>query len=110
MKISRLILITVSATICLAIVLGTHTVVNAGQRFVIEFDVDRPGHDYESFAVSSMEDCLQACNEDFSCSSFTYVGRGYQPSEFNNERPICWLKDRVPDSRRGTGMVSGIKR
>ncbi|MBE9069179.1 hypothetical protein IQ260_21265 [Leptolyngbya cf. ectocarpi LEGE 11479] len=65
----------------------------AGPRFVIDFEVDQNGHDYDHFAATQMEDCLKACVGDCNCNAFTYAGRGYQPNVFDNRKSLCWLKD-----------------
>jgi hypothetical protein len=74
------------------------------------FAINRKGMDYDSFAVGSMQSCLNACSNDARCDAFTYVGVNSQPPYFNNQRPICWLKNGIPAASRATGMVSGAKR
>ena len=98
----------IAGIVCM-VTLGVTLLARAGQSFTIEYEIDRPGLDYNYFATSRMEDCLNACLRDGQCKAFTYVSAGYQPPDFSNQQPICWLKNAVPSRNRGTGMVSGVK-
>ncbi len=71
-----------------------------------EFDIDRPGMDYESFDLSSPDPnlCERACKEDpQKCKAWTYVKPGVQ-----GPKARCWLKSGIPQAVKNTSCISGI--
>lgn len=65
----------------------------------LERGVQRPGSDYTDFRAKNATQCAKRCAEQDRCRAFDY-DRG------DNR---CWLKDRVPASRRADNIVSGAK-
>jgi hypothetical protein len=60
---------------------------------------DRPGGDYDNFRTTQLTECKRACARDRRCQAYT----------FNSIDSLCYLKDRVPGTRRDSRKVSGIK-
>ncbi|AFY71475.1 hypothetical protein Pse7367_3230 [Thalassoporum mexicanum PCC 7367] len=79
-------------------------------RFVLEPGIDYFGSDYYLLEVDSVNQCVAECSKRRRCKVFTYVSTGMQPPDHNNDKPLCWLKDRVPEPFEEAGMVSGVKR
>lgn len=67
---------------------------------------DYPGYDYRSIELpnADISECIEACRRDSRCRVCTLVKPGIQGP---NAR--CWLKDRIPASRRDNCCVSAIK-
>ena len=81
--------------------------VAAGQPEV-EWDTDRLGSDIALIELARGQDyqaCAQACVDNRSCRSWTWVPAGSQRAE----GPNCWLKDETPEPVRNAGMVSGLR-
>jgi len=74
----------------------------------MEQNTDRPGMNYNSYALSSADPqiCANDCANDPSCKAFTYVKPGFRGP---NSVPECWLKNGVPDPVPEEGCVSGVK-
>jgi len=72
----------------------------------LEWNVNRPGSDYNSFDLPtpSPDSCQSSCMNDPACVAFTYVNPGVQGP---NAR--CWLKNAVPAPVPETCCVSGTK-
>lgn len=72
----------------------------------MENDTDRGGSDYRSFFLDARkpELCQDAClKENNRCRAWTYVRPGVQA-----EKPVCYLKDRVPNTAANTCCISGV--
>jgi hypothetical protein len=69
-------------------------------------NTDRPGNDYRNFELSRPDAglCGEECARDARCKAYVYVAPGVQ-----GQSARCWLKDSVPESRRDTCCVSGVK-
>lgn len=65
-----------------------------------EHGVNRRGSDYSSFGTDTLRDCQRACERDRRCEAYAY----------NNLKSVCYLKDRVPNADRDSGVTSGVKR
>ncbi|MCK7615564.1 PAN domain-containing protein [Roseibium sediminicola] len=52
-------------------------------------NVDIPGGDYDELKVSSVQECVTACEQDSSCKAFTYARASHSDS---GKRRACWLK------------------
>ena len=72
----------------------------------LEWNVNRPGSDYNSFDLPapSPESCQSSCMNDPACVAFTYVNPGVQGPNAH-----CWLKNAVPAPVPETCCVSGTK-
>jgi hypothetical protein len=70
----------------------------------VEPGVDRPGADYEHFAMPDDDPkrCSAACENDHRCAAYTYVRPGFQGPD-----AICWLKASVPQSIQNNCCISG---
>jgi PAN domain len=64
----------------------------------------RPGSDINSFGISGWQSCQTACQNEGSCSSWTYVRPGIQ-----GPGGRCWLKNAVARPFSSAGTVSGVK-
>lgn len=80
-----------------------------GPVFRVEYATDRAGSDLRPGFETSYIKCQNACATLGDCKSFTFVEKNQQPPNYNNARPICWLKNAVPGRRRNEGMITGIK-
>jgi len=72
----------------------------------MENDTDRGGSDYRSFFLNERNPglCQDACVKDNNrCRAWTYVRPGVQ-----GEKPVCFLKDRVPNTSANTCCISGV--
>lgn len=71
--------------------------------------VDFVGGDYAEKAVTSLQDCMSACEADTQCEAFTYARSSHTVS---TKRQICWLKTNVPETRveNAWHYVSGIRK
>jgi hypothetical protein len=82
---------------------------NAGSEKLsrgMENDTDRGGSDYRSFFLEARkpELCQDAClKENNRCRAWTYVRPGVQGG-----KPVCYLKDRVPNTSANTCCISGV--
>jgi hypothetical protein len=76
--------------------------------FCLEDNTDRPGGNYNNFALNSPDPalCEQACSQDSKCQAFTYVKPGFRGP---NSQPECWLKNSVPPAQSNSFCVSGVK-
>ena len=72
----------------------------------LQYDTDRPGHDYKNFDLSQArpELCRDMCAQDPKCEAFTYVSPGIQGP---NAR--CWLKEMASRPKGAKGLISGVK-
>jgi hypothetical protein len=72
----------------------------------LQYDTDRPGHDYRNFDLPEPrpELCRDACQRDGRCRAFTYISPGIQGS-----KPRCWLKEAATRPQPAKGLVSGVK-
>jgi len=80
-----------------------------GPAFRIEYSTDRAGSDITGLPVGDIGQCMDECAAMGSCRSFTFVDRNQQPPNYDNSRPLCWIKNGVPGRRRNSGMISGVK-
>lgn len=73
----------------------------------LEYNINRPGSDIQSFDLQrpSPELCRDACNGNADCRAFTYVNPGVQGPSAR-----CWLKGSVPEAIQSSCCVSGVKR
>ncbi|MFN3960555.1 MAG: PAN domain-containing protein [Parvularculaceae bacterium] len=72
----------------------------------MENDTDRAGSDYRSFFLGENKPglCQDAClKENNRCRAWTYVRPGVQ-----GEKPVCYLKDRVPSTSANACCISGV--
>jgi PAN domain len=68
----------------------------------VENNVDRRGHDYSNFALSSGAGhtaCQRRCEADTGCFAWTFV---------KGKNPHCWLKSGVPQASANSCCTSGI--
>lgn len=73
----------------------------------VEYDVDRMGSDYHSFALpeAKYELCYNACLQDRKCKAYTYV------KPFEGYPAKCWLKNSKPmPIPNRTCCISGVSR
>lgn len=86
---------------------GHLATVSSQDRFTVENNTDRPGGDYKDFDLSEAKYqlCQNACANDSSCQSYTYVRPGVQGSAAR-----CWLKNTVPTAGGSSCCVSGVKK
>lgn len=80
--------------------------VAAGNAVAQEYNADRPGRDYRSFALSAADYrlCERACDTDDSCRAYTYANPGVAGST-----AMCFLKSAVPPRVANPCCISGIK-
>lgn len=73
----------------------------------MEFDIDRPGQDFQNFDLSGADPalCESACSQNPNCQAWTYV----KPDTTQGPNPRCWLKTGIPDPVSSTCCVSGVK-
>jgi PAN domain len=69
-----------------------------------EDKTDRAGSDINSFEIAGWQNCQSACQNEGSCSSWTYVRPGIQ-----GPGGRCWLKNAVARPFSNPGTVSGVK-
>jgi len=69
-----------------------------------EDHTDRPGLDYNHFALDSWSACRQACMGDGRCAAWSWVLPGVQ-----GPRGQCWLRAKVPNPVSNASVVSGVK-
>lgn len=86
---------------------GRLTTVSSQDKFTVENNIDRPGGDYKDFDLSEAkyQQCQNACANDSSCQSYTFVRPGVQGSKAR-----CWLKNTVPASGESSCCISGVKK
>jgi hypothetical protein len=72
----------------------------------LEYDVDRPGSDFQNFDLQAANPalCRDACLADGRCVAFTYVRPGIQGP---NAR--CWLKNAMPNATSNACCISGVR-
>lgn len=75
----------------------------------IEYNTDRQGGDIRPGFSASLGECINDCASSSQCSAFTWVDVNEQPPNYDNDGPLCWLKDSVPGKRKNSGMISGVK-
>ena len=98
--------------LALVMVVGSVTLAyaqNYGPIFSVEYNTDRAGGDIRQGFPASLGDCMNNCASSSRCRAFTWVDVNQQPPNYDNARPLCWLKDSVPGRRRNPAMVSGVK-
>ncbi|AGF77299.1 SH3 domain-containing protein,putative peptidoglycan binding protein [Desulfocapsa sulfexigens DSM 10523] len=66
----------------------------------IRYDIQRPGGDYRSFRVQSVQQCSENCTQDSQCQAFDYT----------TSDSFCYLKSWKPPAREYRGIISGVKR
>lgn len=104
--------LTLVVWLTLVMFVGSVTLVSAqiyGPVFRVEYFTDRPGADLQDGYPFLLGECMNACSSISQCRAFTWVDVGQQPPNYENSKPLCWLKDSVPGKRRNQGMVSGVK-
>lgn len=62
-------------------------------------DYQRPGGDYSNFKGTSAQECARKCEISSRCQAF----------DFHKSDSSCWLKDRIYQSRKYPGVISGAK-
>ncbi|RMZ01282.1 hypothetical protein D0864_03495 [Hortaea werneckii] len=63
---------------------GTYYTASSGMVFVIDCDTDYPGGDMDSVKATSLEECIEACDDEVSCSALVLSGVGcYQKYQAN---------------------------
>lgn len=72
-----------------------------------EENTDRQGSDYTHFKLNTADAglCQKKCDESIRCVAWTYV----KPHTIQGPKPVCWLKDRIPNSTSNGNCISGIK-
>ncbi|KAI6870816.1 hypothetical protein KC338_g2884 [Hortaea werneckii] len=53
---------------------GTYYTASSGMVFVIDCDTDYPGGDMDSVKATSLEECIEACDDEVSCSALVLSG------------------------------------
>jgi len=73
----------------------------------MEWDIDRPGLDYNNFDLPKNEPalCMDACQRDQKCKAWTYV----KPNTTQGVHPRCWLKYDVPSPESNVCCISGVR-
>ncbi len=73
----------------------------------IEWNTDRPGADYRKIDLpkADAELCRSACQQDAQCRAWTYV----KPNTIRGPKPVCYLKNPVPQPIPHPHCVSGVK-
>jgi V8-like Glu-specific endopeptidase len=67
---------------------------------VYEVGFDRPGPSYQTFPAADPWECLDACNRDHHCRSFTFGAIA--------STEVCQLKQGVGDLTPSAGMIAGL--
>ncbi|RMZ22946.1 hypothetical protein D0859_13020 [Hortaea werneckii] len=73
---------------------GTYYMASSGMVFVIDCDTDYPGGDMDSVKATSLEECIEACDDEVSCSALVLSGVG------------CYQKYQVSTPTRVRGMLA----
>ena len=78
---------------------------NLSAQSSVEYNVDRPGYDLRSFALSApdFQLCLAECTRDQQCKAWTYIHPGVQ-----SQYAMCWLKYNVPNAQNANYAISGV--
>lgn len=81
--------------------------ITSGVKRGMEANINRPGNDITSFFISTPEPqiCQADCYTNASCKSWVYAPPGF--GGYTLAR--CWLKDAIPATTTGIGLVSGRK-
>lgn len=109
-KIGLLILLSLSIVITSVSVSYAQSSEVYGPVFRVEYQTDRPGSDLRSgFPVDHVAECMNRCANSNECQAFTWVDVNQQPYNYDNRRPLCWLKNSVPRKSKASGMISGVK-
>lgn len=98
--------------LALVIVICSGTLVHAqvyGPVFRVEYNTERQGADIRQGFPASLGECMNNCVSSSGCRAFTWVDVNQQPPNYNNDSPLCWLKNSVPGRRKESGLVSGIR-
>ena len=98
---------TLVVLICITVITNAFFILVPAIVRAIEYNTDRPGMDYYSFAlpIDNYSICRQQCLNDPNCRAWTYVRPGIQGP---NAR--CWLKNGVPPPYRNSCCISEVKR
>jgi hypothetical protein len=90
----------------LSLTIALVLVMVSANGMAMEFDIDRPGQDFQNFDLSSADPaaCEYACRQDPNCRSWTYV----KPNTIQGPNPRCWLKTGIPNPVGNTCCVSGV--
>ncbi|KAI7353574.1 hypothetical protein KC354_g11458 [Hortaea werneckii] len=73
---------------------GTYYTASSGMVFVIDCDTDYPGGDMDSVKATSLEECIEACDDEVSCSALVLSGVG------------CYQKYQANTPTRARGMLA----
>ncbi|GAB1727180.1 hypothetical protein NU195Hw_g8095t1 [Hortaea werneckii] len=73
---------------------GTYYTASSGMMFVIDCDTDYPGGDMDSVKATSLEECIEACDDEVSCSALVLSGVG------------CYQKYQANEPTRARGMLA----
>ncbi|GAB1735597.1 hypothetical protein NU219Hw_g4173t1 [Hortaea werneckii] len=73
---------------------GTYYTASSGMVFVIDCDTDYPGGDMDSVKATSLEECIEACDDEVSCSALVLSGAG------------CYQKYQANTPTRARGMLA----
>ena len=106
-----------NAIITLSLLLGLGLALNAcvphaynyptgpvGSNVSYEANTNRPGMDYNHFAVNNANQCRNACQADSNCMAYTFVRAGVQGPQAQ-----CWLKNGVPGAVPNNDCISGVR-
>ncbi|NLV27417.1 MAG: hypothetical protein GXY48_09675 [Methanomicrobiales archaeon] len=75
--------------------------------YTIEDNTDRLGMDMSHYVMNpddTCDVCAKSCMENPDCVAYTYVKAGVQ-----DEKPVCWLKNGIPDPIIDSCCISGIR-
>ncbi|KAI6815373.1 hypothetical protein KC332_g10896 [Hortaea werneckii] len=73
---------------------GTYYTASSGMVFVIDCDTDYAGGDMDSVKATSLEECIEACDDQVSCSALVLSGVG------------CYQKYQATTPTRARGMLA----
>ncbi|RMY20632.1 hypothetical protein D0867_03872 [Hortaea werneckii] len=73
---------------------GTYYTASSGMVFVIDCDTDYPGGDMDSVKATSLEECIETCDDEVSCSASVLSGVG------------CYQKYQANTPTRARGMLA----
>ncbi|KAI7332509.1 hypothetical protein KC315_g4633 [Hortaea werneckii] len=73
---------------------GTYYTASSGMVFVIDCDTDYLGGDMDSVKATSLEECIEACDDEVSCSALVLSGVG------------CYQKYQANTPTRARGMLA----
>ncbi|KAI6795268.1 hypothetical protein KC361_g5121 [Hortaea werneckii] len=73
---------------------GTYYTASSGMVFIIDCDTDYPGGDMDSVKATSLEECIEACDDEVSCSALVLSGVG------------CYQKYQANTPTRARGMLA----